>query len=250
MGRTRPRACLERPPFLRLKGMVADRYVADPERLSWRLYNHQNCSPIFGCAELSEQGRGDSVGTDNTRPPTAVGGPLTPQPKTGGTDYTMNRDTGYFRAKYQIGQTVRPEPRADTDCRQEPAGEEFYASDQDDADEAFVRDTFGLEEGTSDGVLCCPGCFTPICYKCRINASGNFESSEAVNVSVESGAADGDSTVSEVAVDDSLSNKRRADDKAPSEGGHVARCDECRHIVAFVDDRGTYHFRRVIASPP
>ncbi|CDR96596.1 hypothetical protein BBBOND_0304990 [Babesia bigemina] len=59
----------------------------------------------------------------------------------------MGRDTGYFRAKYQIGQTIRPEPRADTDYRHEPAAEEFYSSDQDDADAEFVRDTFGESRG-------------------------------------------------------------------------------------------------------
>ncbi|ORM41077.1 uncharacterized protein BXIN_0410 [Babesia sp. Xinjiang] len=158
----------------------------------------------------------------------------------------MSRDTGYFRDKYKIGQTIRPEPQIGS----VDFPEECYASDVDEADATFVRETFGLTEGTSDAVLCCPGCFTPICYKCKIDTTGNFESTEPVNVTVEPRSKEGAKTTIDEFTGAQLSNKRHAETEKGTDRDYVAYCDECRHAVASVDDNGIYTFRRVIASPP
>nr|BAN64473.1 e2f-associated phosphoprotein [Babesia bovis] len=158
----------------------------------------------------------------------------------------MSRDTGYFRNKYQIGLTIHP----DTDTDSVPLPEECYASDVDESDAEFVRDTFGLSEGSSDAVLCCPGCFTPICYKCRINSFGHFESNEAVNVTVESGVTEDTDTPPESLSDTVYTAKRGPGDLHTASADCTARCDECRTVVAVVDDQGVYKFRCVIASRP
>ncbi|GFE52939.1 hypothetical protein protein, putative [Babesia ovis] len=105
--------------------------------------------------------------------------------------------------------------------------EECYASDVDEADAEFVRDTFGCS-----------------------NDSGFFESSEALNVSVELCSKEDLETTADVSDDAALSTKRSVETEQANFRGYVARCDECRNVVATVDDQGTYSFRRVIASPP
>lgn len=82
------------------------------------------------------------------------------------------------------------------------------------------------------------------------NINGHFQSTEAVNVSVDLAPSRGGSLVAGVASENSMTVKRSLHSETSADGCHVARCDECQNVVAFLDDDGTYHFRRVIASPP
>lgn len=113
-----------------------------------------------------------------------------------------------------------------------------------------MKDTFGLNEASSDGVLCCPGCFTPICYKSRINVHGQFQSDEAVNISVVPASVESAGSRVDLALDSRLSVKRPVSSEASPEQRLVARCDECQNVVASLDESGIYHFIRVIASAP
>lgn len=157
----------------------------------------------------------------------------------------MKKEPDFFRSKYNIGQTIYPENKSGSG--EGLTSDDLYASDLDEADAEFVSETFGLSGDSSDGVLCCAACFTPVCYKCKININGYFQSSEAVNTSV---VELSEANIEESLSDTDLSVKRVLDTEGPTPKQLVARCDECQNIVAVVDGNSIYHFRRIIASPP
>ncbi|KAK1932883.1 hypothetical protein X943_001226 [Babesia divergens] len=154
----------------------------------------------------------------------------------------MERQTDHFKRKYNIGQTIHPEKQAELQIKAECTPDDLYASDLDDADAIFVKETFGDWPFTNWYTRIYRGVFRRYSL-----LSGVFYT---VNISVDLASSRGGSLVADVAYENTISVKRSLHSETTVDGCHVARCDECQNVVAFLDGDGTYHFRRVIASPP
>ncbi|PFH35902.1 hypothetical protein BESB_055530 [Besnoitia besnoiti] len=46
-------------------------------------------------------------------------------------------------------------------------GGDFYDTSADDEDEKWVQKHLRVGDKATDAILCCPGCFTPVCYQCQ-----------------------------------------------------------------------------------
>eukprot|EP00922_Rhytidocystis_sp_ex-Travisia-forbesii_P031076 GHVS01045831.1.p2 GENE.GHVS01045831.1~~GHVS01045831.1.p2 ORF type:complete len:213 (+),score=37.67 GHVS01045831.1:170-808(+) len=45
--------------------------------------------------------------------------------------------------------------------------DQLYDASADDQDEHYVNERYRLGDHSTDAVLCCPGCFTPLSYQCQ-----------------------------------------------------------------------------------
>ncbi|KEP67313.1 UNVERIFIED_CONTAM: hypothetical protein HHA_223630 [Hammondia hammondi] len=67
-------------------------------------------------------------------------------------------------------------------------GGDFYDSSADEEDEKWVAEHLRVGDRTTDAILCCPGCFTPVCYQCQRHEKFLFQyrAVSACNVVVDS----------------------------------------------------------------
>ncbi|KYK71685.1 E2F-associated phosphoprotein [Toxoplasma gondii TgCatPRC2] len=67
-------------------------------------------------------------------------------------------------------------------------GGDFYDSSADEEDEKWVAKHLRVGDRTTDAILCCPGCFTPVCYQCQRHEKFLFQyrAVSACNVVVDS----------------------------------------------------------------
>ncbi|CAE8680512.1 unnamed protein product [Polarella glacialis] len=122
-----------------------------------------------------------------------------------------------------------------------PQLEDYLASDPlhdpgaDDEDEQWVVEKLLQPDSsnvrTTDAVLNCPGCFTPVCYQCQAHAKHNrqWRASEVRNC----------------VVDKSASLSMGIGD--PTEYFAV-RCEICKADVGLQDPEGVYHLFHVLES--
>ncbi|CAE7775014.1 Eapp [Symbiodinium pilosum] len=111
----------------------------------------------------------------------------------------------------------------------------LHDPDADDQDEKWVADQL-LQPDTSnvkttDAVLNCPGCFTPVCYQCQRHEqfTRQWRASEVRNCIVDKSAA--------------LSMAK--DDPAKY---FAVRCETCNADVGLQDMDGIYHLFHVLES--
>ncbi|EKX74155.1 conserved hypothetical protein [Theileria equi strain WA] len=151
-----------------------------------------------------------------------------------------------FNRIHDIGVTIYPEKAKDGDSSLE---DDFYASEIDDLDDQYVKDVYRSGNKETEAVLCCAGCFTPICYQCHFNGS-KFTSSHACNVFIEGTEVEGDEFT------DKITNKRGSVEDSDLQTSVLRKdrrnvnCEECCSTVATLDESGTYRFKNIIANRP
>ncbi|BAM39479.1 conserved hypothetical protein [Theileria orientalis strain Shintoku] len=159
----------------------------------------------------------------------------------------MKPSRGLLNKIHNIGVTIQPEIN-DSDPNFEQS-EDLYGSDLDDSDDQYVNDNFREGDKSTDAVLCCAMCFTPVSYQCKLKKN-SFVSKSVVNL-FDDDATDDSSKMasSEDVMVTPDSNKRRMRKKLINEK-RTAKCVECNNIVAHIDESNNYIFKDVIASKP
>ncbi|UVC49552.1 hypothetical protein MACK_003390 [Theileria orientalis] len=159
----------------------------------------------------------------------------------------MKPSRGLLNKIHDIGITIQPEIN-DSDPVFEQS-EDLYGSDLDDSDDQYVNDNFRDGDRSTDAVLCCAMCFTPVSYQCKVKGN-SFVSKSAVNLFVDDSSDDSEKLASSediMVTPDSY--KRRLIKKSTNER-RTAKCVECNNIVAHIDESNNYIFKDVIASKP
>ncbi|EAN34219.1 E2F-associated phosphofamily protein [Theileria parva strain Muguga] len=148
---------------------------------------------------------------------------------------------------HELGITIFPEKDAN-DKDFEPS-EDFYGSDLDDLDDDFVNDNYRQGDKSTDAVLCCAMCFTPVCYQCK-TVGNTFSSKLALNAYVEdnySDSANRSDSRDVLGKGDSTKRKLRG---STSDSERIVKCIECNNVIAVLDFSNNYNFKNVIASKP
>ncbi|XP_953793.1 uncharacterized protein TA16410 [Theileria annulata] len=148
---------------------------------------------------------------------------------------------------HELGITIFPE-KYGNDQDLEPS-EDFYGSDLDDLDGDFVNDNYRQGDKSTDAVLCCAMCFTPVCYQCK-TVGNSFSSKLALNAYVEDNYSDsvrGNDSQDVIDKGDSTKRKLRG---STNNSERTVKCIECNNIIAVLDFSNNYNFKNVIASKP
>ncbi|UVC54164.1 hypothetical protein MACJ_003498 [Theileria orientalis] len=159
----------------------------------------------------------------------------------------MKPSRGLLNKIHNIGETIQPEIDYSDPVFEQ--SEDLYGSDLDDSDDQYVNDNFRDGDKSTDAVLCCAMCFTPVSYQCKLKGN-SFVSKSVVNLFVDDTSDDSSILASsEELMVTPDSNKRRLRKKYTNEK-RTAKCVECSNIVAHIDESNNYIFKDVIASKP
>eukprot|EP00440_Ansanella_granifera_P074921 gb/GFBE01081308.1/.p1 GENE.gb/GFBE01081308.1/~~gb/GFBE01081308.1/.p1 ORF type:complete len:161 (+),score=42.55 gb/GFBE01081308.1/:1-483(+) len=121
------------------------------------------------------------------------------------------------------------------ETKDELAADPLHDPEADDQDEQWVQDKLLQPDNsnvkTTDAVLNCPGCFTPVCYQCQRHEHYNrqWRAAEVRNCNV----------------DRSRALSMAKDDPAQY---FAVRCETCKADVGLLDSDGVYHLFHVLES--
>ncbi|KAK2196913.1 E2F-associated phosphoprotein [Babesia duncani] len=119
--------------------------------------------------------------------------------------------------------------------------EDFYDSELDEQDDAFVNENFRIGDLETDAVLSCAGCFAPICYQCKRNPGGYFESRLVINtVKLPTISRNKDCL--------GIFVEKRKLVHGPTKRTNEVLCSFCNNTVATLNREGVYKFKNVLAS--
>ncbi|CAK9084337.1 E2F-associated phosphoprotein (EAPP) [Durusdinium trenchii] len=115
----------------------------------------------------------------------------------------------------------------------------LHDPEADDEDQKWVEDQLLQPDQSNvrstDAVLNCPGCFTPVCYQCQRHErySNQWRASDVRNCTVDRSIAL------------SMAKDRTEDD--PSKY-YAVRCETCKADVGLLDMDGIFHLFHVLES--